>query len=278
MDVVIPESLGDLGSCDDGGGCSVAYAAAVEQAEGPGDHGGVGDLLGADFPLEVGLGAHRAVVVVLGGDLGECLLAFLEGDSVLVEVTGRGQSELGRRWHRRVHVRAGGLGNGQAGEAGVLELLDAEGQHDVVDARGNSVAGVAEGVGGGGAGIFDAGDGDVVQLERIGQRLTGAEGRDGAQPCRLNILAFDAGVFESLVGRLHHKVGGTGVPPLSELGATHADDGDAIFDSAHNKSLPLSWLLPLYVRQMVSQFSFQPALSVYGIVVEDNPMSPDIKG
>ena len=42
---------------------AVAYAAAIEWPQGPGDHRRVYDLLGTDFTLEVGLGAEGAVVV-----------------------------------------------------------------------------------------------------------------------------------------------------------------------------------------------------------------------
>ena len=150
-----------------------------------------------------------------------------------MEVAGGGQSELRGRGNRRIYVGAGGFRHRQPGKAGILQLFHAQGQHDVVDPGGHGVAGVAESVGGGGAGVFYAGDGDVIQLQGIGQRLPGAKGRHGAQPGGLKVFALDAGVLVGFIGRLDHKVGGAGVPPLPELGAAHSDDGDSVFDSAH---------------------------------------------
>ena len=176
QDVVVAESAGDFRRGDDGGGGPVANPAAIEQTQGPSDHRGVGDLLGAHFPLEVGFGAHSAVVVVFGGDLGQGLLALVKGNAVFVEVAGGGQGELRGRGNRRIYVGTGGFRHRQTGKAGILQLFHAQGQHDVVDPGGYGVAGVAESVGGGGAGVLDAGDGDVIQFQGIGQRLPGAKG------------------------------------------------------------------------------------------------------
>ena len=240
QDVIVPEGFRDLRRGDDGRRRAVGDAAAVEQAQGPGHHGRVDHLLRAHLPLEVGLGAHGPVVVVLGGDLGQGHLPFLIGNLVLMEIAGGGQGELGGRRHRWVDVRAGRFGHGQTGETRVLELLHAHGQHDVIDAGGHGVAGVPEGVGGGGAGVLHPGDGYVVQLERRGQGLAGPERGHGAQPGRLDVFPLQSRVLEGFVGCLDDQVRGAGVPTLAEFAATHADHRNPVLDTAHDVLLILN--------------------------------------
>jgi hypothetical protein len=114
------------------------------------------------------------------------------------------------------------------------QLLDAGGQRYVVDAGGDSVASVAEGVGGGGAGVLHAGDGYVVKLEGLGQGLAGAEAAHSAQPGGLDVVGADAGVLVGLVAGLHHQVQAVRVPTLAELGAPHAHDGDSVLYPFHD--------------------------------------------
>ena len=234
-DVVFPQACRYFGGGDDGGGGTVADPAAVEESKGPGDHGGVHDLFFRDLALEVGLGVQGTVVVVLGGYLGEGALAILVGDAVLVEVPGGRHGELGRWRSGRRNVGTGSFGYSKAGKAGILEFFHTQRENNVVDAGGHSVAGVAEGVGGRGTGVFDAGDGDVVQLEGFGQGLPGAEGADGAKPGGLNVGRIDPGVLECLIGGFDHEVRGAGIPPLPELGTTHSDDCHTITNAVHPK-------------------------------------------
>ena len=119
----------------------------------------------------------------------------------------------------------------EAGVAGVLQLLDADGHRHVVGAGGHRVAGVAERLGAGGAEVLDVGDRLVVDLQRPAER----EARTGPSPscrartrrrrrarCRPTAAPSDDDVDQHVVGRP--------VPVLAEGRAAHADDGDLVAD------------------------------------------------
>src|SRR5205807_7393915 len=98
---------------------------------------------------ELRTGVAGAVGVVLPGDAGHDLLERLRGDAVLLRVRGGEEAE-----HRRggyVPHPAGAVvrrsRDGETGEAGILELLDADRHHHVEGAAGDRVAGVAKGLG-----------------------------------------------------------------------------------------------------------------------------------
>ena len=233
QDVVVAQRAGNLRRGDDGRRRPVADAAAVIQTQGPGNHRGVDDLFLANLPLEVGFGVEGAVVVVLGRNLRQGALAVVVVNVVVVEVAGGGHGELRRRRRGRLHIGTRPGGDGQPGKAAVLQLLHAHSQGDVIDAGGHGVASVAKGVGGGGAGILHAGDGDVVQLQRLRQGLAGAEAAHGAQPRRLDVVGRQPGVRIGFVGGLYHQIGSRSVPALAKARAAHADYGHPVSDTAH---------------------------------------------
>ena len=129
---------------------------------------------------------------------------------------------------------------GQTREARVLELLDAHGQRDVVDAGGDGVAGVPESIGGRSAGILDSCDRHIAQLQRLGQRLTGAEALHSAQPGSLYVPRVHTGIFVGFICGFHHQIAGVRIPSLSELGAAHSDYSDPVLYPLHVSSLVMS--------------------------------------
>ena len=94
QNIIIPQRARDLRSGDDGGGGPVAHAAAVVQAQRPGDHGSVDYLLLVDFTLEMRLGIQGSVVVVFRRNLGQGSFAFVVPNVVLMEITGGGHGKL----------------------------------------------------------------------------------------------------------------------------------------------------------------------------------------
>ena len=77
---------------------------------------------------------------------------------------------------------------GQAGEARVLQLLDADGHGDVVGAAGHGVAGVAERLGAGGAVVLEPAHRLVVDLERARQREPALAGEERAEPEGVDVV------------------------------------------------------------------------------------------
>ena len=123
-------------------------------------------------------GLLRPVVVVLPGDPGQHLLQLVRVDAVLLRVGGGEQAELRGRGGVALPVvpSPGGAGADQAGEAGVLQLLDPDRHRAVVGAAGHRVAGVAQRLRSGRAHVLQPGHRLVGEPER--------PGRASARTCR----------------------------------------------------------------------------------------------
>ena len=173
--------------------------------------------------------------MVLDGDLGQKLLALFKTQTILGEIAGCHHGETGRRRLGGEPVAPGGDRPGlrQAGKAGVLQLLGADGQHDVVHTGGYGIAGRPNGFRTGGAGVFHVGHRDIGELERGGQYLAGFPGEDAPPPGRLDIFGLDSGVFVGLVGSIDDHVFQALSPVLTELDTAHSHDGYSIFDAIH---------------------------------------------
>src|SRR5665213_2557636 len=93
-------------------------------------------------------------------------------------------------------------GPGEAREPRVLQLLHPDGHGQVVGARGDRIAGVAEGLGAGGAEVLEPRHRLVVDLERLGQGHPRHPGGHGAQPERIDIVEGHAGRGNGVLGRV----------------------------------------------------------------------------
>jgi hypothetical protein len=184
----------------------------------------------------VGALVFRAVAVVLHRDLGERLAPEAVGVHVAVR---REREEPGRRVAAREQRVAEPR---DAAPAAVFQLLGADHEHDVVDARGDREAAVAEGVGAGGAVVLDAGDRPPVEPERVGERDRGLAsaraGQVGAEIGRLDLRGVDASVGVRLEGRIADELLVGAVVPVPELRAAHPDDGDLVL---HDASIGLAF-------------------------------------
>ena len=219
---VLLVATGPIGATDDRGRGAVGRRAAVEEAERPGDDRGLQNLLGGNLHAEMRLVVQRSVVVVLDRHPGERLAAEPEGMHVAV---GRECEEAGRRVASREQRMAEAR---DAAAAAVLQLLGAEDQHDVRDARGHGEAAVPEGVGAGRAVILDAGDGTVVEPERVAERyrrLAAARARQvRAEVRRLDLGGVDAGVGIRVERGVGDELLVAPLEAIAELRAADADD------------------------------------------------------
>ena len=152
-----------------------------------------------------------------------------------------GRTELckgaGRREARLPEVFKRALGAlGQAGEAGVLEFLDAECECDVHGTRGDCVHRTAQGFGARGAEVLYTRHRYVRQSKREGQRQARAGNAlvlvEHAEPCRLDPVTLDTGVGHGFGERFDHQVVGAAVPPFAEPRAAHANDRNLVANAA----------------------------------------------
>ncbi len=249
------ERARDLGCGDDRAGRAVADAAAVVQAQRRGDGHRLQHVFFGDRVAQVRLRVVLRVRVALHRDVGHRALQVGHRHAVLGGI-GRGQL--------RERAGRGGVGqpqvvgdaaraHRQAAVAGVLQLLDAEREHDVVGARGHGVGGATQRLGAGGAGVLDARGGDARQAQCTGQRAGGLADvvlfEADAEPRGLDLLEADAGVEQSLVEGFEHQLVGAAVPALAEARATHAEDGDLVADAAgHSLSPRVGSLARTWVR------------------------------
>ena len=130
-EIGLAQSPGDLGRGDDGAGCPVADAAAVEQPQWVGDDGGGHHLVDGDGLSQMGLGIQGGVGVALGRDVGHGPLQVVVADAVLGPV-GTGQLGKGaRRGDVGHHLPGQRPGAGppvwQPAVADVLEFFHAQG-------------------------------------------------------------------------------------------------------------------------------------------------------
>ena len=143
---------------------TVGLGAAVEQVERVAHGRRRQHVVDRDLVLEVRVRVAGAVVVVLDGDRRE----HLARRAVLVHVTCRERREQHRR---RLAAREDRVAGGGAREEPFLgrlvaHLLDADDEHDVVDAAGDGHRADAERVGAGRARVLDAGARDAGEADR----------------------------------------------------------------------------------------------------------------
>ena len=244
-DVLLAEAAGDLRCGHDGRRRAVADAAAVVQAERIGDQRRVQHVGLGDGALQVRLWVLYAVGMALDRDVGHGALQLVAAHAMFGAV-GRGKlsETAGRRKVRPPQRRRGaGVEAGQAAEAGVLQLLDAQRQRDVAGTGRHGVDGRTEGVGARGAVVLDAAHRDVVEAQGLGQRQAGFADMDfvetGREPCGVDLLALDAGVGDRLLEGADHQFLGALVPVFAEAGATHAENGDLVANArGHVRCLP----------------------------------------
>src|SRR5207247_8405252 len=110
----------------------------------------------------------------------------------------------------------------QARDPGVLQLLDADRHRDVVGAGRDGVAGVAEGLGAGGAVVLETANRLVVDLERARERETGLAGIERAEPERVDVAQLHTCRRERVLGGVDQQVVDALVPSLAYRGAAHA--------------------------------------------------------
>ena len=233
----LAEVAGDLRGGHDRARRAVAHPAAVEEADGLGDHGRLEDLLLRHLAPQVGLGVLRPVRVALDGDPGHRALEIVLVHPVRAPVAGRELGEHpGSGEVRPVHVvgdPAGALG--EAAVAGVLELLAAEGEGHVARPRRHRVDRPPERLGAARAEVLDPGHRDVgkAQRNREGEPARADVDRldRGGEPRGLDPVLLDAGVGETLGERFDHEVLRLHVPALAELRAPHPEDRDLVLDS-----------------------------------------------
>src|SRR5262245_65946302 len=110
----------------------------------------------------------------------------------MVCVSCRRQSELHGRWHRWLYT-AGQISRAhrQPGVGIIFELLDAGCHDDVVYPSSNGETGIHESVGRRGTSVFHSGNGDVVEFQRVGEKLAGEVGAYSAHLCSWNILGLE---------------------------------------------------------------------------------------
>ena len=245
-DVVLAHRLGDLGRRHDGRGRTVRHAAAVEQAERRGDHRGFQDGLHLDGLLEMRLGVLGAVLVALPRDMGDRLLEVVTTHAVRRHVGGGELGEVARR--RAVGVpqllQRRTAAARQAAVTGVLQLLDTQRQGEVGRARGDGVAGAAEGLGPRRAHVLDMRHRDVGKAQRGRQRNAGLADVDlvdrGREPRGVDLLDVDSGVGDAFLVGFEHQLLGARVPALAELGAAHSENSDLVLDTPWHVGL-LGW-------------------------------------
>jgi len=126
----------------------------------------------------------------------------------------------------------------QPRDARVLQLLDSDGHRDVVGAAGHRVAGVAEGLGAGGAVVLEPAHRLVVELERAREREPALPREQRAEPEGVHRVDRHIGRVERVLRGVDQQVAHALVPPLPEGGAAHADDRHAVPDpvAGHGKS------------------------------------------
>ena len=233
----LAELAGDVRGGHDRARRAVAHAAAVEKADGLGDHGRVQNLLLRHFAPQVRLGILNPVRMALHRDPGHRALEIVLVHPVRAAVAGRELREHpGRGEVRPVHVvgdPAGALG--QSAVAGVLELLAAEGEGDVAGPRRHRVHRAPERLGAARTEVLDPGHRDVGKAERNRKGQPARADVDrldrGRKPGRVNPVLLDAGVGEAFDERLDHEILRLHVPTLAELGAPHPEDRDLVLDS-----------------------------------------------
>ena len=119
-----------------------------------------------------------------------------------------------------------------AAAAAILQLLRAEHEYDVVDARRDREAAGAKRVGPGGAVVLDPRDRAIVEAERIGERdgrLSAARpGKVRAEVGCLDLGRIDAGVVVRLEGRVADELLEAPLEAVPELRAADADDRDLV--------------------------------------------------
>ena len=243
-DVLLAERLGDLGRRDDGRGRTVRHAAAVEQAERRGDHRRVEDGFHLDGLLQMGLRILGAVLVALPRDVADRLLEVLARDAVRGHVGGGELGEVARRRAARVpqDLQRAATAARQAAVAGVLELLDADGQREIGRARGDGIAGAAEGLGARSAHVLDMRHRDIRQAQRRRQRDAGLADMDlvdgGREPGCLELILVDARILQAFPVGFEHQLLGAAVPAFAELRAAHAENSDLVFDTTSHCRSP----------------------------------------
>ena len=119
-------------------------------------------------------------------------------------------------------------------------LLGADGQDDVVHARGHGHRRHADGLHARRAVVRDPRDGFRVEVQGFGERGSAraveapAERQVRAQPGGLDVLTAHARILIGLEGGFHHEIVIALLEEFSEFRDAHADDGDFSGDtSAH---------------------------------------------
>jgi hypothetical protein len=141
-------------------------------------------------------------------------------------------------------VKRAGIGHRQAAIAGVLQLLDAQGDGDVGRAGGHGIDRAAEGFRPRGAEVLHPGHSDIGQAQGDRHRraaLARAHLVDmGREPGGVQLAGLDAGVAHGLDIGLDHQIVGPAVPALAELAAAHPQDGDLVADALRHDRLSYS--------------------------------------
>src|SRR5262249_15610883 len=147
-------------------------------------------------------------------------------DAVLMEVAVCGQRECSRSSVTRPDYARGC--SGQARISRILQLLESRNQDQVIGAGGDGKCGIAQRILSGGAHVLDTGHGNVLELERTGQRQARHSRGQRAHPTSLYLIGLDSGIFKSFITGFDDQIVGTFIPVLTELGASHSYYRDAV--------------------------------------------------
>jgi hypothetical protein len=189
---------------------------------GVGDHRRRERLLDRDAVAQVRLGAVDCIRVAFPRNVRHRALEVRHRVTV---ACGIGCAELRERPGRSEpglpEVFEGALGPfGQAGEARVLELFDAERERNVDRAGRDGIGGAAQCLGAGGTEVLDARDRHVGQSQRHRQRQPGTADAlllvEDAEPGGLDAVAFDARVLQRFGKGLDHQVVRARIPAFTE--------------------------------------------------------------
>ncbi len=224
MGVIGCEPLHILGAAHDRCARPIADSAAVEEPQWPGNNGGVHRLLHGDLPAQVSSGIPSAIVMALHGYLGQSPLAFFLAQAPFAEVSSGCQRVTPRRGtklgsiHGIDHSRR--ACSSHTAEPDVLQLLEAQRQDQIILLRCQTVGSTTDALRSGGAAILHAGDGNLLQLQCLGDDHS----RGGrfvlivSRPACIDLLLVYARVSKRFVAGFGDEIEDAAVPSLTPLG------------------------------------------------------------
>ncbi len=194
-------------------------------------------LVDGNFFSQMRLGVQQPVVMAFRRHMGHGPFQILVRNPVFGTI---GAGNLGKRPGRRQvrpplpgEAAMPGTRVGQSPVPGVLELFHPECQADIVCPGRHGITGAPESFRARGAVVFHPCHRNHGQAQGRGQGHTGLAHVDllktGPQPCRTDILFFDAGIFEAFHEGFDHQLFCPHIPTFTETGAPHSDNCNFVF-------------------------------------------------